>query len=54
MKKQQDKPVESKCSACDGSGVEAVSKQTQPGYRIYPPQCKQCGGKGRTRKTAGS
>ena len=54
MKKQAEKPVEHKCPACDGTGFPAVTKPMQPGRRIYPAPCKQCGGKGRTRETAGS
>jgi DnaJ-class molecular chaperone len=54
MKKQVEKPIEHKCSACGGTGFPVVTKPTQPGRRIFPGPYKHCGGKGRTRENAGS
>jgi len=48
--KSKDAPPELKCSACDGTGFQAVA-QSRPsaGGKIYPPPCKRCLGKGRIR-----
>lgn len=35
------------CSACNGSGFPEVKQPDQPGRKIYPAKCKECGGKGR-------
>ena len=45
--KSKDAPAEVKCSACDGTGFQAVAQPAQPGRKIYPPPCKWCLGKGR-------
>ena len=47
MKKLPPNPTELRCPACDGTGVAVVMQPVQPGHRIYPPPCKECGGKGR-------
>jgi DnaJ-class molecular chaperone len=39
--------TEIKCSACDGTGFQAVAQPKQPGRGIYPPPCQKCSGKGR-------
>jgi DnaJ-class molecular chaperone len=53
MPKMAAKVIERICSACDGTGVLPVIKQSaQPGRRIYPPRCEKCGGKGRITKAA--
>jgi len=44
-------PVEETCQACDGAGHQAVKQPSQPNRRIYPPPCKECGGKGRITKS---
>jgi DnaJ-class molecular chaperone len=51
MKKLKSKaaPAEVKCSACDGTGFQALAQPAQPGRKIYPPPCKRCLGKGRIR-----
>jgi DnaJ-class molecular chaperone len=51
MKTRVSNPSEQRCPACDGTGVLAVIQPVQPGHRIYPPPCKECGGKGRIPKT---
>jgi hypothetical protein len=43
--------VEEKCQAFDGAGHQAVKQPSQPNRRIYPPPCKECGGKGRITKS---
>jgi DnaJ-class molecular chaperone len=35
------------CSACNGTGFQAVAQPKQLGRRIYPPPCSKCSGKGR-------
>jgi DnaJ-class molecular chaperone len=52
MKRVLSEAKEEKCPACGGTGVEPVKQQPPPGRRIYPPKCKVCGGKGRTKKPA--
>jgi DnaJ-class molecular chaperone len=47
MKKSSAKPAEHRCPACNGTGFPAVKQPTQPGRKIYPVECKTCGGKGR-------
>jgi DnaJ-class molecular chaperone len=47
MKKSSAKPAEQRCPACNGTGFPAVKQPTQPGRKIYPVECKTCGGKGR-------
>jgi hypothetical protein len=39
--------VERSCPACSGTGKAPVKQTTRPGVRVYPPPCKECGGKGR-------
>jgi DnaJ-class molecular chaperone len=39
-----------RCPACGGTGFAKVKQPAVPGRRIYPPQCKACGGKGRITK----
>ncbi|WP_375787130.1 hypothetical protein ACE10Z_06075 [Bradyrhizobium sp. Pha-3] len=41
---------EEKCDACKGTGFPEVKQPGEPGRKIYPEPCKQCGGKGRIRK----
>jgi hypothetical protein len=50
MKTRVANPTEQRCSACDGSGVLAAIQPVQPGRRIYPPSCKESGGRGRIPK----
>jgi DnaJ-class molecular chaperone len=45
--KSKDASTEVKCSACDGTGFQAVAQPAQPGRKIYPARCKRCLGKGR-------
>jgi DnaJ-class molecular chaperone len=52
MKKRAAKPTEQKCPACDGTGFTPMVQPAQPNRRIYPPPCKQCGGKGRIKEAA--
>jgi DnaJ-class molecular chaperone len=47
MKKLPAKPAERKCPECNGTGFAAVRQPLQPGRKIYPPRCAECGGKGR-------
>jgi hypothetical protein len=35
-----------------GTGFPAVKQPAQPDRKIYPTQCKECGGKGRITQTA--
>ena len=35
------------CAACSGTGYPVVKQPVQPGRRIYPVKCKDCGGKGK-------
>lgn len=50
MRRLPEKLPERHCPACDGRGVPAVKQPSLPGRKIYPPQCKKCGGKGRIPK----
>jgi len=43
---------ERKCDACKGTGRSEVKQPTQPGRKIYPARCAECGGKGRIREPA--
>jgi DnaJ-class molecular chaperone len=52
MKKLPPNPTEQRCPACDGTGFAVVMQPVQPGRRIYPPPCEECGGKGRIPKAA--
>jgi DnaJ-class molecular chaperone len=45
--RSKEASTEVKCSACDGTGFQAVAQPAQPGRKIYPPPCKHCLGKGR-------
>ena len=47
MRKRSVKPIEHKCPACDGTGFPKVTQPVKPSRKIYPVQCKNCGGKGR-------
>jgi DnaJ-class molecular chaperone len=47
MRTPHMKPREKFCVACNGTGHLKVVKPTKPNVRIYPPQCKECLGKGR-------
>jgi DnaJ-class molecular chaperone len=47
MRKRSVKPTEHKCPACDGTGFPTVKQPVKPSRKIYPVQCKNCGGKGR-------
>jgi hypothetical protein len=47
MKRPSTKPLEKRCTACDGTGHLVAVKPTKSNVRIYPPQCKVCLGKGR-------
>lgn len=47
MKKLSVNLDEHECPACNGTGGQAVMQPVQPGRRIYPARCKECGGKGR-------
>jgi transcription elongation factor Elf1 len=52
MRKPSVKPTEHKCPACNGTGFPMVMQPVKPSSRIYPVQCKNCGGKGRIAATA--
>jgi DnaJ-class molecular chaperone len=52
MRKLPMKPPEKRCTACNGTGHLEVVKPAKPTIRIYPPQCKECGGKGRISENA--
>ncbi len=39
--------TEHNCPACNGTGFPFTMQPVQPDRRIYPVQCKNCGGKGR-------
>jgi DnaJ-class molecular chaperone len=52
MLKLSAKPTEQKCPACKGTGFPAVKQPAEPGRKIYPARCSNCGGKGRIRETA--
>ena len=45
--KAADALQEIKCPACDGTGFPKVKQAVEPGRRIFPAPCKECGGKGR-------
>jgi DnaJ-class molecular chaperone len=47
MKRSPANPPERECSACNGTGFAVVMQPVQPGRKLYPPRCKECGGKGR-------
>jgi transcription elongation factor Elf1 len=47
MRKPSVKPIEHKCPACNGTGFPTVMQPVKPSHKIYPIQCKNCGGKGR-------
>ena len=47
MKKLTTQQTEIKCPACDGTGFPTVTEPVQPGRKIYPTPCEDCGGKGR-------
>jgi len=47
MRKPSVKPTEHKCPACKGTGFPTVKQPSEPSRKIYPVQCKNCGGKGR-------
>jgi DnaJ-class molecular chaperone len=47
MKKRPTNSIEQDCPTCNGTGSQVVMQPEQPGHRIYPPPCKECGGKGR-------
>jgi hypothetical protein len=51
MKTRVANPNEKICPASDGAGVLPAIQPVQPGRRIYPPPCKDCGGKGRIPRT---
>jgi DnaJ-class molecular chaperone len=46
MKKPIANPTEQRCPACDGTGFPTAGQPVLAGRRIYPPPCKECGGKG--------
>jgi DnaJ-class molecular chaperone len=50
MKTRVANPNEQRCPACDGMGVLAAIQPVQPGRRMYPPPCEECGGRGRIPK----
>ena len=50
MKRRVANPTEQICPACDGSGFAVIGQPALPGRRIYPPPCKECGGRGRIPK----
>jgi hypothetical protein len=52
MKTSFPKLAERKCPVCDGTGFPAVKQPADPGRKIYPPRCENCGGKGRITGTA--
>jgi DnaJ-class molecular chaperone len=47
MPKPPANPNEQECPACNGTGYPVVTQPVQPGHKIYPAPCKNCGGKGR-------
>jgi hypothetical protein len=54
LSKFRGKPEpELKCPACNGTGFPPVKQPQQPGRKIYPARCLQCGGKGRRKQAAG-
>jgi hypothetical protein len=52
MKKPPANPTERECPACNGTGFPTVTQPVQPGHKIYPASCKECGGKGRITEAA--
>jgi hypothetical protein len=54
MKKLYPKEVgtEIEFPGCEGAGFPKVRQPVQPGRRIFPPPCKQCFGKARTKISA--
>jgi DnaJ-class molecular chaperone len=54
MKKRPTNSIEQDCPICNGTGFEVLMQPVQPGRRIYPPPCKECGGKGRIPRSAGN
>jgi DnaJ-class molecular chaperone len=52
MKNLSPKPNEHKCPKCDGTGFPLVKQPGQPGRKIYPVRCENCGGKGRITEAA--
>jgi DnaJ-class molecular chaperone len=44
--KPKEPIAETKCAACNGTGVVKVKQPTKPGLRIYAPRCNECDGKG--------
>jgi DnaJ-class molecular chaperone len=52
MKKLSTQLTEIKCPACDGTGFPTVTQPVQPGRKIYPTPCEECGGKGRITEAA--
>jgi hypothetical protein len=47
MRKPRRSFQEKPCTACNNTGHVEAAKPTKPNVRIYPPQCKECLGKGR-------
>jgi DnaJ-class molecular chaperone len=47
MKRSPANPSEQECPACNGSGFAVVVQPVHPTRKIFPPRCKECGGKGR-------
>jgi DnaJ-class molecular chaperone len=45
--KKPERPIEHACPACEGTGFATATPSTRPNVRIYPPNCKECHGKGR-------
>lgn len=41
--------AEVKCDACNGAGHQPA-RETEPGRRIFPGRCTECGDKGRIPK----
>lgn len=46
------KLIEYECPECNGTGFPKVPQPVQPGRKIYPAPCKNCGGKGRITEAA--
>jgi DnaJ-class molecular chaperone len=46
------KDNEMKCEACGGTGFPPVKQPTLPNRKIYAAPCKECGGKGRIKRSA--
>jgi len=45
--KMKPKIKEHICEACNGTGFPVVMQPVKPGRKIYPVQCRSCGGKGK-------